>query len=145
MAFPHDGKKFQEGESGNPNGRPKKLLRHFNDEMKSAGYERVSPTQIAEAYELILNLDEEDIAKVVTDKKQPMLLRIVARRIMDKKDGHEMIEKIIDRAHGKSRQKIDHVTDGYHMPVPTIVLNVNTPPPPPPPTPESKPDDGPQP
>jgi hypothetical protein len=25
MAFPHDGKKFQKGESGNPNGRPKKL------------------------------------------------------------------------------------------------------------------------
>jgi len=23
MAFPHDGKKFKEGESGNPNGRPK--------------------------------------------------------------------------------------------------------------------------
>jgi hypothetical protein len=25
MAFPHDGKKFQAGQSGNPNGRPKKL------------------------------------------------------------------------------------------------------------------------
>lgn len=25
MAFPHDGKKFQPGQTGNPNGRPKKL------------------------------------------------------------------------------------------------------------------------
>lgn len=25
MAFPHDGKKFSPGESGNPNGRPRKL------------------------------------------------------------------------------------------------------------------------
>jgi hypothetical protein len=25
MAFPHDGKKFKPGESGNPNGQPKKL------------------------------------------------------------------------------------------------------------------------
>lgn len=25
MAFPHDGKKFEKGETGNPNGRPKKL------------------------------------------------------------------------------------------------------------------------
>jgi len=136
---------WEKGQSGNPNGRPKKLLRHFNEQMKAEGYERVSPTQIAEAYELLMNLTAEDISKVAQDKKQPMLLRIVAKGIADKKMGHEMIEKIIDRAHGKSRQKIDHVTDGYHMPVPTIVLNVNTPPPPPPPTPESKPDDGPQP
>src|SRR3990167_3187152 len=130
---------WEKGQSGNPNGRPKKLLRHFNEQMKAEGYERVSPTQIAEAYELLMNLTAEDISKVAQDKKQPMLLRIVAKGIADKKMGHEMIEKIIDRAHGKSRQKIDHVTDGYHMPVPTIVLNVNTPPPPPPPTPESKP------
>ena len=97
---------FKKGESGNPNGRPPKLLSAINAELKAKGYERVSPSQIVEAYELLFGLDEDRIKGYITDKETPMFLRIVAKQMLTPK-GHEMIERMLDRAHGKAKQGFD--------------------------------------
>lgn len=99
-------KPFPPGVSGNPKGRPPKLLKHVLDELKRKGFERVSPSQVAEAYELLFNLSEAEIAHYVNDKKAPMFMRIVAKRMMSK-DGVEMIEKMLNRAHGNTKQTVD--------------------------------------
>lgn len=111
--------------SGNPDGRKPKLVSHIIAELKKQGYENVGPSHIRDAYELIMNLSEEKIVDLVANKEAPMLMRIVARRIMDKKDGHEMIEKILDRAHGKAKQSIDHSTLGEKI-VPALDLSIYT-------------------
>lgn len=116
-------KPWEKGQSGNPDGRPKKLFSHIIDQLKTEGYKRVSPAQVSEAYELIMNLDEAKIKLIEDDKEAPMLMRVVAKRILDKKGDMDMLEKVIDRAHGKAKQKID-VTDDTHLAVPNITLNV---------------------
>jgi hypothetical protein len=99
-------KPWKPGQSGNENGRPPLLIRHINEKLKGQGYERVTPSQIAEAYELLFNLSEEEIKKYLTDSKAPMLMRVVAKAMLSTK-GVEMLERMLDRAHGKAKQTID--------------------------------------
>jgi len=61
---------------------------------------------IAEAYQILLAANEEKLIKLVNDTAQPMTIRVVAKRILDKKDGHDMIEKMLDRVHGKPNQSV---------------------------------------
>jgi hypothetical protein len=98
------GNTFKKGQSGNPKGQPKKVLSRVNEQLKEEGYSSASANNIVEAYSILINLDEERIKAIINDTTYPMLMRIVAREMLSKK-GAEMIEKILDRAHGKATQK----------------------------------------
>ena len=98
--------RFKPGQSGNPNGRPKKLLSNVVAELKKEGYERVSATQVVEAFETLMNLPRAAIQKMVEDENQPMCLRIVGRAMLTAK-GWEVLQAMMDRAHGKARQSLD--------------------------------------
>ena len=39
-----------------------------------------------EAYQILLSVNEEKLVKLVNDANQPMTIRVVAKRILDKKD-----------------------------------------------------------
>lgn len=61
---------------------------------------------IREAYQILLGVDKEKLVKMVNDEKQPMTIRIVAKRMLSG-EGHEQIEVMLDRTHGKASQTID--------------------------------------
>jgi hypothetical protein len=98
------GNTFKKGQSGNPKGQPKKVLSRVNEQLKEEGYSAASANNIVEAYSILINLDEERIKSIISDNSYPMLMRIVAKEMLSK-NGAEMIEKILDRAHGKAIQK----------------------------------------
>lgn len=99
---------MEKGETLNPNGRPKKLVSTINDQLKAEGFKKVSPAQVVDAFETILNLPQDRITEIVNDKDAPMLLRIVAKSLLSVK-GFEIVEKIIDRVHGKPAQKVESI------------------------------------
>ena len=99
-------RKWKSGESGNPKGRPPRLVSSVTSELKAQGYERVTKAQIAEAMETILNLSEDKVREIVNDKNSPMFLRVVARQLASGK-GFEAIQVLLDRAHGKPTQQVD--------------------------------------
>lgn len=81
MAFPHDGKKIPKGQSGNPNGRPKK---------------------IPELRELLANVlgDEKD-------GKSAAEAILMALRNKAIKGDVRAAELLLDRAYGKAKQDVD--------------------------------------
>lgn len=87
-------------------GRPKKLTSAVLQELESEGYEEVTQAHVKEAYQRLINLDQEKLTELYNDKKVAMLIRIVAKAILDKK-GFEIIEKMLDRAHGKATNKTE--------------------------------------
>ena len=103
-----EGKKYQfkKGQSGNPNGRPKKLVSTVIADLKAEGYEEVTADHVKQAYQLLIGLDKDKIVEIGKDNEQSMLLRVVSRAILDNK-GFEMIEKMLDRAHGKATNKTE--------------------------------------
>jgi glutamate/tyrosine decarboxylase-like PLP-dependent enzyme len=92
------------GETMNPNGRPKKTFTLIMQELKDEGYAKVSQANIVEAYETLFGLDETKLKEIIENKARPMLLRIVAKRMLSPK-GYEALETMMDRAHGRAVQR----------------------------------------
>ncbi|GIV35442.1 MAG: hypothetical protein KatS3mg031_2977 [Chitinophagales bacterium] len=101
---------WKKGESGNPKGRPRKLFTDMARELKAQGYENVTAPRLIEAYEILLGLPEEKLKEIMTDKDQPVLFKILIKGMISSK-GYELIEKMLDRVHGKPRQSIDISAD----------------------------------
>jgi hypothetical protein len=125
MPFPESKRNIaglkQHPENINRNGRPRKMVSDIIDSLEKEGVKRVSKEQVKGAFELLLNLSEDQIKELVTDKEKPMLLRIVAKAMVSGK-GFDIIEKMIDRTHGKAIQTTDLISDGER-----IVFDVRVP------------------
>ncbi len=91
------------------NGRKKKLVSYTLDLLKEEGHEEVSAEQVKQIYTVLISLSQDRLIALGNDKETPMLYRIVTKEILSKR-GFEVIEKMLDRAHGKatSKTEIEH-------------------------------------
>lgn len=114
---PHGGavNQFEKGESGNPNGRPPKIFSSIARQFKAQGYERATPSRVAEIYEYLLALPLKNIIEIngnprdeITEasNEYPALLRIVAAEMIGKRR-LEVVQEILNRAHGRPSQALD--------------------------------------
>lgn len=100
MAFPNDDTKFKPGESGNPNGRPRK----FVSELRSQGYKL---SEINDTLMVLLSMDIEELKAVYDNPKATVLEKAVANAIKKSIEKGSLfnIETIITRAMGKPREQ----------------------------------------
>lgn len=101
---------MEKGDTTN-GGRPPKLLSTITAELKAKGYERATANQVADAFETLMNVPQDELAKMVKDEKAPMSLRIVGKAMLTAK-GWEVLQAMLDRAHGKAKQSVDVKSDG---------------------------------
>ena len=101
------------GETGNPHGRPPLLLSTIVAELRAKGYERATAGTVADAFETLLNVPEDVLAEMVKDKSKPMSLRIVGKAMLTAK-GWEVLQAMLDRAHGKAKQQVGVTGDLVH-------------------------------
>ena len=115
--------RFEKGETGNPNGRPKKLVSSLIAQLKEEGYEGVTNGQISDVISLLLNLNKDRVKQLAEDAKQPIYVQRISRRLVtatDKEIG-DFIDKQLDRAHGKPKQVNEHTGKDGEALVPTII------------------------
>ena len=98
--------RWTKGQSGNPGGRPPKLITTLITDLKKKGYDRVTSGSIIEVYEVLLNLPEGELKDIINDYSQPLSIRIIGKQLMGKK-GFEAIETVLSRAQGKPKQQMD--------------------------------------
>ena len=82
-------------------GRPKKLVSAVIVMLKEEGNEEVTAEHVKQVYTLLIGLTQDRLKSLALDNDVPMLYRIVAKEILGGK-GFEIIEKMLDRAHGKA-------------------------------------------
>jgi len=92
-------------------GRKRKLVSSVCDELRLEGFENASPENIKNLYEQFLNLTEEKLRELFADSEQPILVKILVKSILSDR-AYEVVESIIDRAHGKAKQTIDAKFEG---------------------------------
>ncbi len=103
---------WEKGQSGNPKGRPRLLVSSVIEQMKNKGVESISQYDIKATFLMLLNLEIPELESMVKDKDQPVLVRIVGKEMLGGK-GFDVIEKMLDRAIGKSEEniKLGGITD----------------------------------
>ena len=111
----------QKGDVLNPKGPTPKLLSTITAELKAKGYERATANQVADAFETLMNVPQDELAKMVKDEKAPMSLRIVGKAMLTAK-GWEVLQAMLDRAYGKAKQAVDLTTGGERL-----TVNINAP------------------
>ncbi len=106
---PQDGieTRFKKGESGNKWGRPPRLVGQILKDVKSDGMEAVTASQVSEVISVLLNYSVEQVKTIAADKTLPILIQRTARRFAgaSDKDWDWVVEKALDRAHGKSTNR----------------------------------------
>ena len=107
MAFPHDGKKFEPGQSGNPNGRPRK----FVSTLKEQGYKL---SEINDTLMALLSMDMNELKQVYDNENATVLEKAVAGALLKsiEKGSLYNIETIITRAMGKPKESVDVTSQG---------------------------------
>ncbi len=100
--------KFKKGQTGNPYGRPKKLVSLINQQLKNEGYSIVTKENILEACQILINLPYEKILDISKQKgtEYPILYTLVAKELLGKRGG-EYLEKLLDRIIGKPKQSTE--------------------------------------
>jgi hypothetical protein len=91
----------EKGDAPGP-GRPPKLLTTIVADLRARGYERATSTSVLDAFETLLNVPQSDLEAMVNDAKLPMSVRIVGKAMLSPR-GWEVLQSMIDRAHGKAR------------------------------------------
>ena len=107
MAFPNDGKKFKKGESGNPNGRPRKSFASINAELKAKGIDKLSKSDLLDAYALIFNSTEDDLVNIAKDKNTPYALKIIIMELNDKRTRAKAMQYYRDYTFGRATENIE--------------------------------------
>lgn len=101
-----NGGKLKSGNTVNV-GVKKNIMSKILSDFAAAGYERVNASMILEAYEYLLGMPLSMIEEIAADDiLYPLSLRIVAKHMLSDK-GNEMLEKMMDRAHGKAINKTE--------------------------------------
>ena len=92
---------FKKGESGNPNGRPKK----YTTLLKAMGYKQ---SEINDTIQNMLAMSVDELHEVVTDDGSTILEKTVANALYKsfKKGSLYSIDTLLSRVYGKPREQL---------------------------------------
>lgn len=105
-------KKFKKGESGNPNGRPRKSFRTVNEAMQAKGIEKLSRSQLLDAYALVLNATEDELKTLELDDSLPFAFRILIKELQGSSTRTAAFKDFRDYSFGRAIQQTDITTKG---------------------------------
>lgn len=93
---------FKPGQSGNPNGRPKK----WQTDLIQGGYTKL---QINECYATLLGQTEEELIAIRDNKDLDILIRKTAKALLKEWEKGTIYnqETMITRLHGQPKQEIE--------------------------------------
>lgn len=111
---------MEKGETLNPNGRPKKSFRLLNDSLRQKGFEPLKKRELLDFYELIFNLDEDEVKKIASDKTQPLSIRLLIQEMTDPLTRGKAIQDYRNYAFGSAQTNIDVTSGGQKITLPPL-------------------------
>lgn len=98
---------YEKGESGNPNGRPKRGVSKTIKDLSELGIEWVKARDVSEIYEKLMNCTREELREIIENPEQSIITIITAKGLLDERQGFFIVREMLDRVHGKAVQKVE--------------------------------------
>jgi len=103
---PIGAKPFEAGESGNPNGRPRKYV----SLLKEQGYKL---SEINDSIQALMSMDEEELKSVSTNDKATVVEKTIAKAILKSMSNGSLysLDTLLTRVYGKPKEQMDIKSD----------------------------------
>ena len=117
---PHGGamNRLQKGETGNPNGRPKKIY----TVLKQSGF---SKDDVRDAFEEIGWQSIDELKEIENDPTKPAILKVIAKAFIRgaEKGDFRYVSEILQHVVGKPKETVEQTITQFKV---TLNLNGNT-------------------
>ena len=109
--------KFGKGQSGNPNGRPKKIETVLTDYFFAEHNLKLSKTQTQDIIQVILGKTKKELMELASNDELPFWVALIAKkakRDFDKGSIH-ILDVLFDRVYGKPKEEVQQTI--YEKPI----------------------------
>jgi hypothetical protein len=99
--------RFKKGQSGNPDGRPKKNYSDVISELRAKGYKPPCKSEYFDMIGMLLVMNEEDLQDFAKDASKPYWIRSIAIDLNNKNMRQKITSDHRDWLFGKASQKME--------------------------------------
>lgn len=103
--------KWEKGESGNPNGRPKKIENVLTDYFLAEHNLKLTKSQSQDIIKTILGKTRAELMELAKNDNLPFWVALIAKKATRdfEKGSIHILDVLFDRVYGKPKEEVDHV------------------------------------